>query len=97
MRCPASRRLVALAIAAAGAACLSLEGYECDGDAQCNLEGRDGQCLSGYCAYADEDCPTGLRWEDDAPTLGGRCVPPDAATSSGSDSGSGSGSGSGAG
>ena len=74
------------------AACLERVGYRCERDAQCDLDGREGRCqVTGYCAYPDAECPSGLRYEPNADAgLADRCVPrtDDTDTDSDSDSNS---------
>lgn len=79
-------RLFLALVLGALASCLEREGFECDDDAQCDLDGQEGVCVeSRYCAYPDDECPSELRYEDHAPGVGGRCVPPNpgAGTTSG--------------
>lgn len=68
--------LTLLAVSVLAGACLERVGYRCESDGQCDLDGRDGRCLTtGYCAYPDDECPSGLRYEPDADDFGDRCVP----------------------
>ena len=67
--------LVAGALALGGS-CIESEPFECETDAQCNLDGEPGRCQeTGYCAYEDEECPSGLRYSLDSPEeLAGECT-----------------------
>ncbi|MCH9685818.1 MAG: hypothetical protein K0V04_30575 [Deltaproteobacteria bacterium] len=62
--------------------------YVCQDDAQCDLGGEQGQCLSGECAYPNLDCPSALAYPSGArPDIAGQCVPVDATdTAASSDS-----------
>jgi hypothetical protein len=62
--------------------CEDPEPYECETDAQCNLDGEDGRCQDeGYCSYPDPECESGFRFHDDAPEdLAGTCVAVDEGT-----------------
>ena len=85
--------LTLLAASVLAGACLERVGYRCESDGQCDLGGRDGRCQpTGYCAYADDDCPSGLRYEPDADAFADRCVPRTGGES-GDESGSESGTG----
>lgn len=59
------------------AACLSPSRYPCDEDSQCEREGERGVCRDpGWCAYADGECPSGLRYSPIASDdLASTCVP----------------------
>ena len=63
-------------LGAVAGSCIESEPFECETDAQCNLDGMPGRCQdTGYCAYPDEDCPGGLRYSLDAPEeLAGECA-----------------------
>ena len=68
--------------------CGSLDGFACLEDTQCRRGGNEGTCASGYCAYVDPTCPSGLRWSDTAAAMyAGRCVDPEAPGTSSSESG----------
>lgn len=64
------------AAAAVPLACLDPEPFECETDAQCNLDGEAGRCQdAGYCAYEDDECDSGFRYSLDAPEeLAGECT-----------------------
>jgi len=83
------------AVVAALAGCPSLDPFACDEDSQCDLMGG-GACRDGGCAYPDSECqPSELRWHEDVPGMGGRCVELEpTSTETGSDSTTDSGSGS---
>lgn len=82
------------------AACSSSGNVQCTDNANCNSSGG-GICLGNpatgnqWCAYPDNECPSGSRWSDQdvGDGLGGRCVsddiepPPDAAPPDGNDGG----------
>jgi len=91
-----SLALTLLVAAVLAGACLERVGYRCETDEQCDLDGLEGRCqISGYCAYADAECPSGLRYEPDADALADRCVPrtgDESSSGSSSDSSGGSGS-----
>jgi hypothetical protein len=82
-------RLVAIVVGAAAAfvptGCdTSRPPLPCERDVDCYIRNMIGWvCLddgrgTSYCAYRVIDCPTGLRWEDDAAKdLRGRCVRPE--------------------
>lgn len=54
--------------------CPRLDPFACTEDSQCDLE-AGGACRDGECAYEDSDCdPSGLRWHEDVPGVGGQCV-----------------------
>ncbi len=69
-----------LAFAVVGAtivgACVRSRPFRCDDEAQCIVGEARGYCMdTGYCAYPDDLCPDGLRYEDNAGEgLGGECV-----------------------
>ena len=67
---------VVSAIALSSPSCIEPEPFECETDAQCNLDGMPGRCQdTGYCAYPDEECAGGLRYSLDAPDdLAGECT-----------------------
>ena len=79
---------VAAAVLCLTASCLKFDPFTCSEDAQCNLGSQIGYCQdSGFCAYPDFGCPSGLRYGDDAGGgLGGTCVvePTDTEASDGS-------------
>ena len=68
--------LLGIAAALSAPSCLDPEPFECETDAQCNLDGEPGRCQdSGYCAYEDEECDSGFRYSLDAPEqLAGECT-----------------------
>lgn len=80
------RLLLLLALSlAAGPSCLDALTFECDDDAACVLEERQGVCVSpGRCAYPDNACDSLLRFGPAAgPDLASMCV--DDAASTGTD------------
>lgn len=76
----------------AGGSC-GPDAFACSDDAACKGT-VEGQCISGYCAFPDDDCDSGLKYGDAAGRLSDTCVPADAA-SVGEGTGSGPGPGSG--
>lgn len=61
------------------AGCGSREAYRCASSAQCMDNGTAGVCMAGYCAFPDEGCEGGLRYEPNAGDgLGGTCTSGDA-------------------
>ncbi len=56
--------------------------FACSADAQCTWQDR-GACVSGGCAYPDEDCESGMRFSTYAQEPGA-CVPVDSVSTSGS-------------
>ena len=69
------QRWACLALVGLGA-CIQPAAYPCERDEQCDA-GAEGVCHpeAGYCAYADQACQSGLRFESEAPRpLAGACV-----------------------
>lgn len=52
--------------------------FLCEDAAACT----GGECREGYCAFADEECPSGLRWASHSDSRSGDCVPLDESTDS---------------
>lgn len=79
------------------ASCLNPPARACQGDNECELDERQGQCLEpGYCAYQDDACPSGEVFGPFAGQgLAGRCVEDQGQATSGSSGGQGSTSSSG--
>lgn len=50
--------------------------FECERDQQCVLDGEQGSCLgNGYCAFADDNCNSGLSYSDySSDEWRGQCV-----------------------
>jgi alpha-tubulin suppressor-like RCC1 family protein len=70
-------RACAAAAAFAGLiGCLKFDPFACSEDPQCDLDSSAGFCqVTGFCAYPDFGCPSGLRYGDHAGAgLGGTCV-----------------------
>jgi hypothetical protein len=67
------RRLVGVLVLGG---CIEPRAFPCDGDAQCVLDGEQGECVTdiGYCSYPDAMCPSGLRFEALAVGHEGECV-----------------------
>ncbi len=82
-------RRIATCAVALYAACLSPSRYPCDEDSQCERDGERGECRDpGWCAYADSECPSGLRYSPIADDLlASTCVPAqrDPTTATGAD------------
>lgn len=75
---------VALATMATGGTtgCLPLNPYTCTSSDQCQRDGA-GLCgPNGSCAYADSNCASGYRYEDQAGSTPGICVEPEPPSSS---------------
>ncbi|MCX4247382.1 RCC1 domain-containing protein [Paraliomyxa miuraensis] len=76
--------------------CVQIGAFPCSDDAQCELDGRTGRCLSpGYCALPDDACDSGYRWHDRSTPedLAGQCASlPEGTSSTGADPSSSSGS-----
>lgn len=72
-------RIAAGAAAVAGllaAGCLRPLRYPCDDEDACERDGQQGICEAGWCAYADDECPSGYRWSSIADeTVARMCVP----------------------
>jgi alpha-tubulin suppressor-like RCC1 family protein len=66
----------AAAVSACLIGCLKFDPFACSDDTQCDRDGRVGACQStGYCAYPDIGCATGLRYDEHAGNgLAGNCV-----------------------
>ncbi|MEM7159365.1 MAG: hypothetical protein AAF799_41385 [Myxococcota bacterium] len=66
--------------------CAGTDEFRCSSDSECLGDVSDGRCEStGYCAFEEDDCPSGYAYGEHAsPNLAGQCVPPDALTSTGS-------------
>lgn len=93
-RCVAGCSVVLAALCCAG--CLQPRRYPCEQDDQCELDGEPGVCRTGWCAYADEDCASMLRWSPHAdPDVAKACVPSEqgTGTSSGTSTGAGTSTG----
>jgi len=65
-----------------GGGCFALDAYSCTSSADCT-SGAEGTCVEDRCAYAADDCDSGLRFSDLAGSLAGECVDEDAAVGSG--------------
>ncbi len=67
------------------ASCGGSASFACLSDTQCSRDGEAGVCVdSGYCAFVDDACPSGLRYgELSGSNLGGACVEPQASTGGG--------------
>jgi alpha-tubulin suppressor-like RCC1 family protein len=48
------------------ASCIGPRGFPCADDDVCRLGTDEGVCRAGYCAYVDDECPSGYRFEDQA-------------------------------
>jgi cysteine-rich repeat protein len=71
------RRWSAIAIAGGVlvGACVDLQPYICNDDAQCTSGGAEGRCEDiGYCSYPDGDCDSGRRFGELAAELAGQCT-----------------------
>jgi hypothetical protein len=70
-------RGAAAAAVSLAASCLSPMRYACDDAEQCERDGKVGVCTdAGWCAYADDDCTSGLRYSPIAgDALADECVP----------------------
>jgi hypothetical protein len=67
-------RHLVLLIAILGAGCLRKTEFFCMTSADCN-GGNGGNCEgTGYCSYADTNCPMGQRYGDYAGSYSGKCV-----------------------
>lgn len=66
----------------AGWACGS-SAFDCAQASDCQGPGAPGQCVSGFCAFPDDGCDSGLRYGEHSGPLSGTCVPEDAGTTSG--------------
>ncbi len=61
--------------------------FACDDDAQCRKDDVRGSCELGWCAYPDDDCPSGARFSKNAGDgHAKRCVDAAASSSSSGDS-----------
>lgn len=70
----ATRPWVVAVAAGLAFGCPRLDPFACTEDSQCDLAGG-GACRDGGCAYEDSECdPSGLRWHEDVPGVGGQCV-----------------------
>lgn len=49
------------------------QSFTCGDDEQCQPGG--GTCVEGYCAFASDECSSGLQWGDYAGPVSGTCVP----------------------
>ena len=67
-------KYLAVLAALATAGCSEVVSFECTGDPQCVIGTMKGVCVSGGCAFAASDCPSGLRYHASAAN-GGTCVP----------------------
>jgi hypothetical protein len=56
-----ARIFAALGVACA-VSCIDPAARRCAGDSECHLEGVDGRCLAGACAYEDVACVSGQRY-----------------------------------
>jgi alpha-tubulin suppressor-like RCC1 family protein len=66
--------LVALGLAL-GAGCQGPSAFPCSSSAQCVSGGEQGTCADGYCAFPDQSCPGGMRYEPNAGDgRGGTCA-----------------------
>ena len=74
-----------LAVLAALAGCKTSNVFDCTGDASC---GTDGKCeATGYCSFPDDECPSGRRYGQFAPSEYARqCVDPEDAMGTGTGS-----------
>jgi hypothetical protein len=63
----------------AATSCVRAQSFACETDQQCVFEGVLGVCADpGFCAFPDEECPSGYVFGDHAGEgLGGECVPAD--------------------
>src|SRR5262245_32514768 len=53
----------------------TIQGVNCDGNADCKLAGVQGTCQSsGFCAYPDATCEGGLRYSPGAAGMSEQCV-----------------------
>ena len=52
--------------------------FTCENDTQCNVQGATGggrcEMTTGFCSYADDTCPDGHRYGDNAGGNSGKCV-----------------------
>jgi len=66
--------------------CLQPARYPCEKDDQCERDGMRGVCSdAGWCAYDDDECPSGLRYSPIADeSLAKKCVPIEVGTESSS-------------
>lgn len=70
-----------LSLGISAGACAVPSAFACQSDAQC---GSEGECVSGSCAFPDDECDSGLRYGTfAAPSLAGDCVEPEVAEGSG--------------
>ncbi len=72
---PTSLRLAyALGTLLPAIACLRPGAYACEDASQCQ-SAPDGACIEGWCAFPNEDCASGMRFGDHAPTdVANACV-----------------------
>jgi hypothetical protein len=79
----ALRLLVAGSTLSLGNACRSSGAYVCESDSQCVADGVAGICAPpGFCAFPNENCPSGHRFGAHAGSLAHACVPESDASSS---------------
>ena len=77
MRATTGALLLVGTTAVLSAACPKVSPFACDDDEQCDRDGQQGTCVSGDCAYDDDECPgSGLRFSPNAREMAGECVPP---------------------
>lgn len=68
----------------ASLACIRPQAFPCEEDDQCELDGAKGVCVEpGFCAYPDDDCDSGRRFEPNADEVAGECVEPGGDTDTG--------------
>jgi hypothetical protein len=67
------RHLAVLVLAASPLACLRTTSFACQSNDQC---GSDGMCelATGFCSFADAECPMGRRYGDLSGPFAGKCV-----------------------
>jgi hypothetical protein len=75
MQAARSTVLALACVAFSGLACSSsLDEFRCTAAAQCTQDGEEGVCSSGYCAFDDAQCPSGLRYGNASGEQSDRCV-----------------------
>ncbi len=70
----AFRRLSLVTLITLLQGCISLESFPCRSDAECVRLGNQGRCMLGSCAFPDQSCPVGLRWDPSAQSKAGDCL-----------------------
>lgn len=84
-----------LTVAGGAGGCIGPRPFACNEDSECSLH-SDGLCRGNWCAYPDEDCPSGHRHEPDARDgLANQCITGPGETETGTGTGTGTGAGTG--